>query len=145
MTSSQRVQILSDNLEGMELLAQFLKNPRLVDDLRDEVIKLNKLTADETLQLNEAKKIIKDRDAIEAEIEALKVTLATAKDAQDALLAADRQEFEQYRSDVAGKLATDRTEVDRILADVKNQALLLDQREAVLNEKAEALKKLIEG
>lgn len=145
MTASQRVQILTDNLEGMKLLSQFLANPRLVDDLKKEVIALNKLTEQETGQLEEAKQTIKERDSVLEEITALRAALLTERGEQEKSLAADKEDFAQYRADIISKMEADREEIKRQLADATDRSSILDKRESDLKEKADLMKQLFPG
>jgi len=109
MATSQRVQILSDKSEEISILAQFLKNPRLIDELAAEVAKLNSLTEVEEARLHESKILIQQRDALadanasqkskmEGEYSAHLERIASERAEADKLLAAKKAEIDDANS-----------------------------------------------
>lgn len=68
MAISQRVQILSDKSAELSVLAEYLKNPKLIDQLADDVRKLNALTDQETAKAIEARQSIALHEATKKDL-----------------------------------------------------------------------------
>lgn len=71
MAISQRVQLLSDNAYGVSILAEYLKNPKLIEQLADEIKKLNSLTEQEEKKASAARSSIITYDELKKQQEKL--------------------------------------------------------------------------
>lgn len=93
MSASQRVQILSGGAEQLAVLSEYIKNPKLIEQLQDEVKKLNSLTADEESKVAQARKDLRDHagkmDILQTSME----ELAREQEAHKERVNADRSEL----------------------------------------------------
>lgn len=89
MSASQRVQLLSGGAEQLAVLSEYLKNPKIIAQLQDEVKALNSLTADEESKVAQARKDLRDHvgkmDILQTSME----ELAKAQEAHKELVATE--------------------------------------------------------
>lgn len=122
MASSQRVQILSGQANELAILGEFIKNPKLIEDLTEEVKKLNALTASEEQKAKEAREYISKH-----------VVLAEDIEKKNAALCAERESHERHVAEFSDRLSA----VEKMHADAKakeDNALLISKK----NEKSQA-------
>lgn len=142
MAQSQRVQALTQGMEFVSILREFIKDPNLGEELADEVKKLNTLTAQEEDRLHESKVLMQQRDALTAEIAAQRKTLAAEKAAHEAAVQAAQEKCDAYVAEEEAKLAKKAADLDARQADLDDYSTRLDQRECQLKEKAAVMKGL---
>jgi hypothetical protein len=128
MSVSQRVQLLSDKVEELSILKEFLTNPKLIEQLADEVKGLHALTKDEEIKLAEAKKLLRDHDAIVDVLQkretALNKSIADHEKEVEADHVAHSQAIADFTSDT-------KTRADKLAAQEKD----LSQRVALQADK----------
>ncbi len=61
---AQKIQTLADNAEGLALLAQYLHNPKLIDELKAEAVKAIGFTEDEQKRAADGREAIRQGDAL---------------------------------------------------------------------------------
>ncbi len=145
MSASQRVQILADKAEELSVLSEFLRNPNLIQQLQDEIVKLNSLTADEEARVAQARKDLREHagkmDILQTSME----ELTKAHEAHKAQVAIDTAELDR-RSQSLDALAQTLHEVDtrqiakdKVHADERKQldahAVVIQKAAADLNDK----------
>lgn len=86
MAQSQRFQILDNKSQELSVLAEYLKNPNLVQELAEEIKFLNALTKDEELKASEGRDLIKNREIILKEIQDKKDELYKLQSVNDTAL-----------------------------------------------------------
>lgn len=96
MAISQRVQLLSDNAQGVSILAEYLKNPNLVDQLTEDIKKLNALTEQEEQKASAARASIITYEGLKKQQDRL--------DADKAAHEKTVMDFEQVKSDYAAEI-----------------------------------------
>lgn len=87
MAQSQRVQILDNKSQELSVLAEYLKNPKLVQELAEEIKSLNALTKDEELKASEGRDLIKNRESILKEVQDKKDEVSRLQSVHDAVAA----------------------------------------------------------
>ncbi len=70
MSASQRVQILATKSEELNVLAEFIRNPGLIDELSAEILKLNALTEHEENKVKDARDLLAKSDALQVDLQA---------------------------------------------------------------------------
>lgn len=117
MVASTRVQMLGNKSDEILVLMEFLQNPKLCDQLAQEVIKLNTLTDEQEKQLQEAKLLIQSHATALKSYEQLKKTMADEYDAHIAAMKQERADFD---------------------AQLDSEANAMDAEKALLAEQVEA-------
>jgi len=136
MASSQRVQVLTDGSDLLKVLGEFLKNPKLIEELAAEVVKLNEITDQQSADLHKALTTIQQKDETAAELKKLRETIAAETSAHIKETEKRVAEFNTYIENNEKILADKKAELDAREADLNDYALRLDQRENQLKEKA---------
>jgi hypothetical protein len=95
MSASQRVQVLADKAEELSLLAEFLKNPKLIEQLQDEVKKLNSLTSDEEAKIAQARKDLREHTGKMDILQTTMEELAKAQEAHKERVSVDMANIEE--------------------------------------------------
>lgn len=96
MAISQRVQLLSDNAQGVSILLEYLKNPKLVDQLTEDIKKLNALTEQEEQKAAAARSSVITYEGLKQQQEKL--------DANKAAHEKTVVDFQQVKSDHAAEI-----------------------------------------
>lgn len=128
MAASQRVQVLSDRVTELSILAQYLANPKLIDELKAEVMALNTLTVQETAKMNDARAFMAKYDEMSA-----------AYNNKVDVLESDRKTFDKSVADLVDKIeAVNRqsTENAEKLAALTAVDKALGEARATLNQAA---------
>lgn len=145
MVASARVQQLNDGFDLLNVLAEYLKNPKLISQLEDEVSKLNTLTEDEAAKYNEAQILIQQRDSLNKEIASQRQTLADEKEAADAAADKAKQDSDDYVTTNKALVDKANQELDAREAELADLKTRLDQRENQLLEKAATVQSLFKS
>lgn len=106
MSASQRVQVLTNQSNELAILAEFIKNPKLIEELTAEVKKLNSLTESEEQKFNEAKEFIQKHSDLLADLNNQRNALAADKLAHENKVAAfmnDTKNIRQLDVDLKAK------------------------------------------
>lgn len=139
MSASQRVQILSGGAEQLAVLSEYIKNPKLIEQLQDEVKKLNSLTADEESKVAQARKDLRDHagkmDILQTSMEELareqeahksQVSIDTANiEASAKVLSLEKQyilDKETAHKDVIKQLSEERKQLDFLSSSSKRES-----------------------
>lgn len=136
MVASAGVQKLTEGSDLLGILGEYLKNPDLIAQLQDEVVKLNTLNAEEEAQFNEAQILIQQRDSLTRQTDAQRQTLADEKTAHDAQVAKTQSDCDAYTAGEHAKLDKRQADLDAFEAELNDFKARLDQRENQLLEKA---------
>lgn len=145
MVASTRVQALAEGSALLSVLSEFLKDKKLIQSLEEEVVKLNKLTDDESDQLHEAKILIQQRDSLTAEIAEQRKTLSDELKSYQAQFEKDQKQCDDYIATEHAELDNRTSDLDSRQADLDDYSSRLDQREAQLKEKAAVVNGLFGG
>lgn len=136
MSSTPRVNTLTEGNDLLKVLSEFLKNPKLMAELESEVIKINTLSAEEEGRLHECKILMQQKDELEKTTAAQRKTLAAEKAAHDDSLKKTQDKCDDYVAAEEKKITDKKEAQDAREADLNDYSLRLDQRENQLKEKA---------
>lgn len=136
MSVSQRVNNLASGNDLLQILGEYLRNPKLIDDLNAEVIKLTTLSDEEEARLHEAKTLMQQRDELKAETERQAKALADDLAAHDRRIMQDKKNADEYVAAKNAEVALAHKKLDEREAALAELAARLDQRENTLKEKA---------
>lgn len=125
MSASQRVQVLTNQANELAILGEFIKNPKLIEELTAEVKKLNALTSQEEQKVKEARDFISRHESLLADLEKEKLALAKDKENHEARVAGFSEQL---------------AKVDSILADAK----MKEENASAVNKKNEEERKQLE-
>lgn len=139
---STRVQALTDFSNLLTLIKEYSINPNLADDLRAEVVSLNKLQEQEQAKHHEALVAIQQKDRVEAEAVALQERMAQQKANHEAHLKQSLDDFTAKVSEERKKMEDERAELDKRKLDLDEYERLLKQRQNQLEEKVAIIKGL---
>lgn len=142
MVASSRVQTLSEGSALLDILGEYLKNPKLMKQLTEEVQKINALSKEQEDQLHESQILIQKRDALIREIAANTKDLSDAKADHEAVTAKRQKDSDDY-------VATNKSVVDKAnkalddrKAELDDYNSRLNHRESQLTEKAAVVQSL---
>lgn len=110
MAVAQRVQILTDKAAELAVLSEYLKNPKLIDQLKEEVKSLNALTAEEEKKANEARGAIALHEAQKKELADQSSNLEDSKLAH----AIEVGKFDTEKENTLSQLAAKKAELDAL-------------------------------
>lgn len=145
MATSQRVQILTDKSQEYELMFEFLKDPRLLDKLKEEVILLNKLSVEEEARLHESRLLMEKKDRLEKDIEEAKRGMEREKADHEAFIKAGRDNLDRHISEEKEKMEAAHSELDIRKAELDDLSTRLDQRDRRQKEQAAMIQGIIKG
>src|ERR1700742_1232780 len=112
MVASARLQALTEGSDHLKILSEFLSNPKLIDELSQEVVRLNKLSNEEEKKLHDAQLLVQEHDKLVKEIAAQRKLQADEKAAHDALIAKEKKECDEY-------VAKEKAEIDKLIKNNK--------------------------
>lgn len=136
MSVSQRVNNLSSGNDLLQILGEYLRNPKLIDELGAEVKKLTTLSAEEEARLHEAKVLMQQRDELKAAVEKQRKANADEQSAHQAAIVRIKKECDDYVAQKHSDIAAKSKQLDQREQDLKDWSAKLDQRENTLKEKA---------
>lgn len=145
MVASTRIQALASGSDLVTILSEYLENPKLIDELSAEVVTLNTLTDEQSEQLEEAKILIQQRDALNKEIEAQRQTQADEKAAFDAASIKAKKESDDYVAANQELIAKANAALDAREEELTDFKTRLDQRENQMLEKAATVQSLFQS
>lgn len=143
MATSQRVQILTDKSQELEVIFEFFKNPKLIDQLKEEVIALNKLTIEEEARLHDARLLMEKKDRLEKDIEDGRRVMAKEKSDHEVFIKNGRDNLDRIIGEEKVKLETSHQDLDVRKTELDEYSTRLDQRERKLKEQAALIKGII--
>lgn len=124
MSASQRVQILNDQSNTLSVLAEFIKNPKLIEELEAEVKRLNSLTELEEKRVGEARAFIQNHVNL----------LADLKLREDAL----NKEQEEHKNNVS-KFINDTQDIRNLDMQLKNKDIIQNETDKRLEDTRKSL------
>lgn len=136
MVASTRVQMLGNKSDEILVLIEFLKNPKLADQLAEEVVKLNMLTDEQEKQLQEAKLLIQSHATALKSYEELKKTMSDEYDAHIAKMEAERKDFDAQLDSEANAMDAEKTLLSEAQAANEAEIVRLKQWDNKLKETA---------
>lgn len=142
MATSHRVQALDSGASLLGVLKEYLSNPKLIEELQDEVVKLNTLTDEKAAELHDAQILVQQRDKLTKEIAEQRKTLADEKEKHVAETEKRTKDADDYVDAAETKIAEANAALDKREADLNEYASRLDLRENQLKEKAAVAKAL---
>lgn len=145
MVASPRIQALTEGSAHLKVLAAYLEDPKLIDALSAEVIKLNTLSDEQSSQLEDAKILIQQRDSLNKEIEMQRQTQADEKAAFDAASTKAKQDSDDYVAANKELIAKANAALDAREAALNDFETRLNQRENQLLEKAATVQSLFQS
>lgn len=130
MSVSQRVQILTDRSEEfLSLVKEFVNNPKLGEQLREEIEKLNSLTKEQEQKFISAHELLRNHEILSNDLQQREDDLAASRLAHD-------KEVRAFASSVNDKSE----QLKKMKEDLDARASLLSESESMY---AEARKKLL--
>lgn len=96
MSVSQRVQTLQSGAEQISVLAEYLKNPKLIEQLQEDIKALNSLTVDEESKLLQARSDLKEHDKKISDLKKERDQLEADKSAHADYVTKTSAQFEHY-------------------------------------------------
>lgn len=142
MATSTRVQLLSDGSEGISVLKEFLSNPSLIDNLQEEVKKLNSLTEEEESKLQDAKLTIQSHQQKTKELQDLQDKITSDRAAHEQDILSKTKDFNDYVASENQKLAEANADLDSKKLAHEEEELRLKQYDNKLKETAAKIKGL---
>jgi len=139
MAQHPRVQALSDGSELVSVLQEYFKNPKIIKQLSDDVVAINKLQAEEEHRLLEAKVLIQQRDSITSEIAQKKDELADMLAKHERKVKTDEARLDKKLADLSAELDARKTSLDERQADLDKEALRLHEKDIKLKSKADVI------
>lgn len=143
MATSTRVQILTDKVDELKVLKEYLDNPGLIQELEKEVIRLNALTEQEEQRLHESKILMQEKDKLKAEISAQERTLEKHKSDHEDMLKNNSENFQREMLEKTNRLEESHAALDERKAALDEFEKKLNQRENKLKEQAALIKGII--
>lgn len=141
MASSTRVQALTEVSDLISVIKEYLSNPKMADQLKEEVVRLNSLTEDEQNKHIEAKALMQKKNKLESEISMLEQRLEKE-------MADHAQNIKETAAKFSEKMAQDKKSIDEEHANMDKRKFSLDDFELRLNQRENKLKEqaaLIKG
>ncbi len=145
VATSARIQQLTEGSNLLNILSEFLRNPKLIEELEAEEIRLNTLSVEEQKKLHDAQMLVQEYDKLVKDIADARKTQADEKTKHEAKLAKDLADFEAYVAKETVRIETlikNNKAREEELADYSKR---LDQRENLLKEKAATVNSLFGG
>ena len=139
MAQSQRVKALSDGSDMITVLAEYIKNPKIIKDLAQEVVDINKLTADEERLHTEAVMLLQQRDTLANEILLKKDELADELAKHERAIAAADAKFDKKTATAIAELEERKAALDARQLELEAEALRLHEKDIKLKSKADVI------
>lgn len=138
MAASQRVQILTDKSEELSILSEFLRNPNLIEQLKEEVKKLNSLSDSEEQKLSEARNFLKQHNDLSNALEKEKLDFEEKKlshDREVEYFNSQAQSKAEYLNSLSAELNT------RAISQAETEKRHLEERKKLDFDKSEQERK----
>lgn len=143
MVASPRVQILTDKAQELDVLYQYIKNPKLIEELKKDVVDLNTLTEEQSARYHEAHLLMQKKDRLEAEIAAQQRQIEKEKADHDLEIKNSQAQIERMLAEANDKVQQAHDELDLRKVELDEYSTRLDQRERKLKEQAALIKGII--
>lgn len=130
MTVSQKLQILEKKAEDLSVLAEYLKNPSLMQELRQDIKDTYAFSESERLKAEEAKRIIADSEATQKDLSEREVILSQKQEAHEKFVKESFNRIETEKENLFKmKAALDARTIEQAETDekhAKDRANILD-------------------
>ena len=136
MSTSQRVQILTDKSAELNLLTEFLRNPNLIAELSAEVKKLNSLTEAEESKVAEVREMFLNHPSLVRDIEQKTANLNDAIDAHNAQVKNATEQLKKDRDAHNETVAVVLADIEKKQAEQVAESLRLERYAHSLKDKA---------